>query len=70
MSIYLEQDGSEECVFENASRLDVSGDRISVSTLFEEPVQIQGVRIQSIDFLAGKVMLKKERTRREDGKEG
>lgn len=60
MSIYLEKEGSEECLMENASRLDVSGDLISVSTLFEEPKQIPGVRIQSIDFLAGKVLLKKE----------
>jgi len=59
MSVYLEQGGLEETVMENASRLDVSGDRITVSTLFEEPKEISGVRIQFIDFLAGKVVLQK-----------
>jgi len=59
MSVYLEQEGLEESVMENASRLDVSKEQITVSTLFEEPKQISGVRIESIDFLAGKVILKK-----------
>ena len=61
MSVYLEQEGLEESIMENASRLDVEKEQITVSTLFEEPKQILGVRIESIDFLAGKVILKKTR---------
>jgi len=59
MSVYLEQEGLEESIMENASRLDVDKEQVTVSTLFEEPKQILGVRIESIDFLAGKVILKK-----------
>ena len=61
MNIFLEEDGTEESIVENATRLDVAEDHIMVSALFEEPKQVAGVRIQSIDFLAGKVILHKER---------
>ncbi len=61
MSVFIEQDGSEESIMENASRLEVLEDQIIVSTLFEEPKQIAGVKIQSIDFLNGKVILQKEK---------
>ncbi len=60
MSVYLEEEGSQENLMENASRLEVSGDSITVSTLFEEPKEVKGVQIQSIDFQTGKVIIAKK----------
>lgn len=60
MSVFLEQNGLEESIMENVSKLEVKKDTVTVSTLFEEPKAIPDAKIQSIDFLAGKVILTKE----------
>jgi predicted RNA-binding protein len=60
MSVVMEDDkGKEEMIMENVTRLQVSGDAIEVVAFFEEPRKVQAASIQSIDFLGGKVVLKK-----------
>lgn len=59
MSVFLARAGEEELVLENASLLEVKEDGISVSTLFEAPRLIPDARVQTIDFLNGKVILAK-----------
>jgi predicted RNA-binding protein len=59
MSVVIEGDGVEEMVMENVTRLQVSGTTIEVSAFFEEPRIVEAVYIQAIDFLGGKVILKK-----------
>ncbi len=58
MSVYIDRDGEQENIMENASRLEVADDIITVSTLFEEPKEVAGVQIQSIDFQTGKVIIR------------
>ena len=59
MSVVVEEEGIEEMIMENVTRLQVSGTTIEVSAFFEEPRKVEAVFIQSIDFLGGKVILKK-----------
>lgn len=57
--VVAEAEGVEKVVLENVTRLQVLGTTIEVSAFFEEPQKIDAVRIQSIDFLGGKVVLEK-----------
>lgn len=59
MSVVVEEDGVEEMIMENVTRLQVFGTSIEVSAFFEEPRRLEAVFIQSIDFLGGKVVLNK-----------
>lgn len=59
MSVVIEDEGVEEMVMENVTRLQVSGTTIEVNAFFEEPRTVEAVYIQAIDFLGGKVILKK-----------
>ncbi len=59
MRVVVEEEGVEEIVMENVTRLQVSGGAIEVSAFFEEPRRLEAVFVQSIDFLEGKVVLKK-----------
>lgn len=63
MSVVMEKDGSEKIVMANVTRLQVSGTTIEVNAFFEEPLRLEEVSIQSIDFLAGKLVLKKSGTK-------
>jgi len=57
MSIVVETEGGRETVLENASTLEVTGEGVVVSALFEEPRVIAGARVKRIDFLDGVVTL-------------
>ena len=59
MRVVVEEDGVEETVLENVTRLQVSGTTIEVSAFFEEPRRLEAVYIESIDFLGGRLVLKK-----------
>lgn len=59
MKILLEEEDKQELVAEHASLLEVVEEGVNISTLFEEPRLITGVRVARIDFLAGKVTLTK-----------
>ncbi len=60
MRIIVEQDGREELLGENITKLEVSGNGITANSLFEGPRVIPEMVIDYIDFTAGKVVLKKQ----------
>ena len=62
MSVVVEEAGVEEMIMENVTSLQVSGASIEVRAFFEEPRKVEGVFVQAIDFLGGKVILKKSVT--------
>lgn len=57
MNVVLEQDGEQEKIMENATRLEVTGEGVLVSTLFEEPKLVKSAWVKNIDFLSGTVTL-------------
>jgi predicted RNA-binding protein len=60
VSVVLEQDGSQTKIMENVTLLEMVPEGVSVSTLFEEPKIVTGVRLKKIDFLGGSVVLTSE----------
>lgn len=61
MSVVVVDEGVETLIMENVTSLHVSGETVEVSAFFEEPRRIDAVAIASIDFLGGRVTLKKSR---------
>lgn len=57
MRIILERNGKEETVLEDAAVLEVTGQGVTISTLFESPRVLEHVRLKKIDILGGKVVL-------------
>jgi predicted RNA-binding protein len=57
MNVVLEQDGEQERIMENVTRLEVTGAGVVVSTLFEEPKLVKSARVKNIDFLGGTITL-------------
>jgi predicted RNA-binding protein len=59
MNVMLDSGDQPELVMENASLLEVTDGGIQVSSLFDPPKLIGGVRVVKIDFMDGKVLLEK-----------
>ena len=59
ISVYVEREGVEELLLEDVTSLRAETAGISVSTLFDGPRQVADAVIDSIDFMAGKVLLRK-----------
>ncbi len=59
MKVVMDENGKEDVIMENVTRLQVSGTAIEVVAFFEAPIKVEEVFIQTIDFLGGKVVLKK-----------
>ncbi len=58
MSVMLEKvDQSEELLTENASTLEVKEDVVEISSLFDPPLVVKGVKVVRIDFMNNKVFL-------------
>jgi predicted RNA-binding protein len=57
ISVVVAQDGGEEKLMDNVTRLDVNQDGVVLTTFFEEPLTVPDVVITRIDFLGGKVVL-------------
>lgn len=57
--VVLEQDGVEELLMQNVTRLDVLESSVAITSLFEGSREIPNSVIRNIDFLAGKVFLQK-----------
>ena len=57
MNVVLDQDGELEKVMDNVTHLQVTGEGVLVSTLFEEPKLVKSAWVKDIDFLGGKVTL-------------
>lgn len=59
ISVYVEKEGVEELLLEDVTSLRAETTGVSVSTLFDGPRQIADAVIDSIDFMAGRVLLRK-----------
>jgi len=57
--VVMEQDGVEELIMQNVTRLVVNDSSVAISSLFEGSKEIENALIRNIDFLAGKVFLQK-----------
>lgn len=53
----VERQGSRETVMESVTTVDVTTDGVILSTYFEEPLTLRGVRIRSVDLLNGSILL-------------
>lgn len=53
----VERQGSRETVMESVTTVDVTRDGVILSTYFEEPLTLRGVRIRSVDLLNGAILL-------------
>ena len=60
MNVVLDHDGKQEKIMDNATRLEVTGEGVVVSTLFEEPKLVKSAWIKNIDFQSGKVILENQ----------
>ena len=60
MSVIVEHEGAQEKVMDNVTTLQVMDKGVELTTFFEEPLAIPDVVISRIDFLGGKVFLKRE----------
>jgi len=57
MNVVLEHDGEQEKIMDNVTRLEVTGEGVMVSTLFEEPRLVKSAWVRDIDFQTGLVIL-------------
>ncbi len=57
MNVVLEHDGEQEKIMDNVIHLEVTGDGVLVSTLFEEPKLVKSAWVKNIDFQDGTVTL-------------
>ena len=62
MSVVLEHDGEQEKIMDNVTNLEVTGDGVLVSTLFEEPKLVKSAWVKDIDFSRGLVVLNDKAT--------
>ncbi len=53
----VERQGSQETVMESVTVVDVTADAVILSTYFEEPLTLKGMRIRSVDLLNGSIFL-------------
>lgn len=58
--VVMEQDGVEELLMQNVTKLEVHAHSVAITSLFEGSQEIQNSAIRNIDFLAGKVFLQKQ----------
>ncbi len=70
ISAVLEEDGREEILMEGVTGLEVTPDGILLTTFFEEPRKVEGVEIQRIDFLGGRLVLARGPAQEEEEDKG
>ncbi|MDX1777093.1 MAG: CooT family nickel-binding protein [Desulfobulbales bacterium] len=57
MNVVLDNNGEQEKIMENVTRLEVTGEGVLVTTFFEDPKLVKSARVRDIDFLGGTVTL-------------
>ena len=57
LNVVVEREGNRETVLESVTGLEVTDDGIVLTTFFEEPLLVANVKVKSIDFLGGSVLL-------------
>ena len=58
ISVFVEKDGAEELLLEDVTNLSIEPTGVKISTLFDGPREVADTVVGSIDFMAGKVLLK------------
>ena len=58
ISVYVEKEGKEELLLEDVTNLRVEATGVKLSTLFDGPKDVANTVLASIDFVAGKVVLR------------
>lgn len=56
-NVFMEKNGQEELLLENVTTLEVLGNGVKITALFEGTREFSGVAIRRIDFTGGKVIL-------------
>ncbi|NNK94150.1 MAG: CooT family nickel-binding protein [Desulfobacterales bacterium] len=57
ISVYVAREGVEELLQEDVTNLVVGETGVKISSLFEGSQEVANTVVQSIDFMAGKVLL-------------
>jgi len=57
MNVVLEHDGEQEKIMDNVAHLEVTGEGILISALFEEPKLVKSARVKIIDVQGGTITL-------------
>jgi len=57
MNVVLEHDGEQEKIMDNVTHLEVTGEGVLVSTLFEEPKMVKSAWVKNIDVTDGTIIL-------------
>lgn len=60
MSVYVEDDGKEELLKENVTKMEVMEKGIRLSTLFEGASDFNNMVLRHVDFSAGRAVLIKQ----------
>ena len=60
MSVYVENDGKEELLKENVTKMEIVGGGVRLSTLFEGAADFNDMVLQHVDFSAGRAVLIKQ----------
>lgn len=58
MSVFMDEGVEPELLLENVTALEVAGDNVVISTLFEGTKEYENAAVSRIDFTGGKVFLK------------
>lgn len=57
--VVMEQNGKEETLMQNVTKIDVIDNGVSITSLFEGSRDVPDTVVKNIDFLAGTVYLQK-----------
>lgn len=72
LSAYLVRSGEEKLVLEDVAMVQVEGEKVLLTTLFQEP-EVIDARIQRVDLVRNKLLLEPtdfEETKNNDGQDG
>ena len=57
MSVMMENEGQQEKVMDEVTKLEVTPEGVILSTFFDEPKLVLGVQVKKIDFMSSTVTL-------------
>lgn len=60
MSVFVKDGEKEELFQENVTRMEILDKGVRINTLFEGPADISDMRVDHIDFSAGRIVLNKQ----------
>jgi len=60
VSAYVKDNGGEQLLKENVTSLEILEKGLRLSTLFEGPTELENLKLRSIDFSGGRLVLEKQ----------